>query len=78
MIDYTDDVRGVIIGGSYWGWQIFYDGRPQSQRQCADSKEEAIERGRAEVARVKAECAKVLWLIYPLDAWEIRIWAPLV
>lgn len=76
MLDYSDDVKGVIIGGDEYHWQVFYDGRQQSQRLPADSDAQAEELGRAEVAKIKAECGHALWMIYPLDKWEVRIWPP--
>lgn len=72
----SEFVRGQIIGGDYYQWQVFYDGRPQSQRLPADSDTEAEELGRAEIARIKEWCGSVLWLIHPHDTWEVRIWSP--
>ena len=39
MLDYSDDVKGIIIGADdVWKWQVFYDGRAQMHvRLPADS-----------------------------------------
>lgn len=76
MTDYTDDVRGTIIGGSYYHWRLFYDGRPQGQRMHAYTEQDAENAGKAAFERVKAECGKAFDMIYPLYAWEVRIWQP--
>ena len=76
MADYADDVRGVIIGGDWFNWQLFYDSRPQSRRMPADTEQLAENAGRAAYQRIMAECGQVFKDIYPLDKWEIRIWSP--
>ena len=78
MLDYSDDVKGIIIGADdVWKWQVFYDGRAQMYaRLPADSEDEAIEHGTKIVEQMKAECGSVAWLIYPHDTWEVRIWPP--
>lgn len=39
-----DTTRGIIIGGNYTHWSLFYDGRPQGMGDWghADSDDEAI------------------------------------
>lgn len=70
-----DNVSGVIVGGDYMGWQIFYDGRPQSQKYYADSEEEALT-----LAKTKIETRKQQFYGYPCylypdpTKWEIRLW----
>mgnify|MGYP000859560947 CR=1 FL=1 len=76
MIDYTDDVRGVIVGSGWYNWQLFYDGRPQSQRLPADTGELAEDAGSAAYQRIKVECGHAFGFIYPLKAWKIKIWSP--
>ena len=76
MLDYTDDIGGIMIGGDYWNWQLYYEGRPQSQRYPADGEKEAIEAGKVEYEKIKVECGKVFDDIYRFDKWEIRIWSP--
>lgn len=77
MSDHSEEVRGVIIGGEYWKWQLWYDGRPQSPRLPADTEAEAQAAGKAEYESIKAECGQAFTIIHPLkDAWTIRTWGP--
>jgi hypothetical protein len=76
MIDYTDDVKGVIVGDGWYNWQLFYDGRPQSQRMPADTEQLAEDAGKALFEQIKSECGHVFRFIYPLNSWEVRIWTP--
>lgn len=76
MINYTDDTKAVIVGGEWFKYQLFYDGRPQSQRLHAYTEQQAEDNGKALFEQVKAECGKAFDVIYPLNAWEVRIWQP--
>jgi hypothetical protein len=67
-----DDVRGVIIGGDWVNWQLFYDGRPQGGKEIAANDEEAIEAARAKCAKLKAEWCE-FGLYKDASKWEVRL-----
>lgn len=70
-----DDVRGIIIGGDYISWQLFYDGRPQGQKEYADTEYEGEEAAKEKCAELKAQYQGYPCYLYPDDSkWEIRIW----
>lgn len=67
-----DDVNGTIIGGSFVGWTLFYDNRPQSGKHYADTDQLAIAAAKAEIARLVAENAPIGLYRHP-QLWEIRL-----
>lgn len=68
-----DDVNGVIIGGDYVSWQLFYDGRPQGQKQSAANDDEAIEMAEQRCKELKVEFGGFPCYLYPDDKWEVRL-----
>lgn len=69
---FDDDVNGQIIGGDYLLCRLVYDGRAQGDF-WASTEQEAVERAEAGLAERKKECGEAFRLIYPLDAWEVRM-----
>ena len=46
MLDYSDDVKGIIIGADdVWKWQVFYDGRAQMHADAATAGAHVTRRG---------------------------------
>lgn len=71
----TGNVSGVIVGGAYTAWQLFYDGRPQGGKEYADTDEKAIEAARQKHAALLSEYAGFPCYLYPNPAmWEVRLW----
>jgi hypothetical protein len=71
----VDDVRGIIIGGNFVSWQLFYDGRHQSGLQYADNSELAESQARSQVAEMRAKYKDEFKRLYPDESkWEMRIW----
>ena len=75
MIPY-EEVRGMIIGGDYVGWRVYYDGSPQMfAKQYADTEALAIEEGTAYIQSLKDTCCGHPLYLYPdTTKWEIRIY----
>lgn len=69
-----DNVSGVIIGGSFIGWQVVYDGRPQSGKEYADTSDEAEQAARDRIAALKREFCGAPCYLYASDLWTIRLW----
>jgi hypothetical protein len=70
-----DDVRGVIIGGDYVSWRLYYDDRPQGGTEYADSEEEAVSAGRLLCSRLKREFCGWPCYLYPDNSkWEVRVY----
>ncbi len=72
---FDDEVSGIIIGGEYGiRAALYYDGRRQGGDIFADNEEVAM----AVAVERKREALKACGLavrdIYPLDAWELRIY----
>lgn len=74
--DYTDDVRGEVIGLYLLQWALFYDGRQQGQTAYSESEEEALqEAARRRCALVK-EFGGHPCMLYPDPRkWEVRFWS---
>ncbi len=70
---YYDEPCGILIGGWYVPWQLYYEDRAQNQKQYADTEDEALATGTAEMNRLKAE-NKPIGLYPNDDAWTVRIW----
>ena len=69
-----DEPNGILIGDFYTTWQLFYNGRPQSQKQYATSHYEAIAAARLEVDRLKSEFKGAPHYLYQDDKlWIARI-----
>ena len=69
-----DNVNGVIVGGDYVSWQVFYSGRSQTGKNYADNEKQA--RGYAEVViqRLKSEFKGFPCYLFQDDSrWDIRI-----
>jgi hypothetical protein len=69
-IGYTDDVNGIIIGGDYISWQLFYDGRSQSRVEYSQSEQEAVLKASAMVSELKKEFSSIG--LFCEDKWEVR------
>ncbi len=69
-----DEPNGVIIGDFYTTWQLFYDGRPQGQKQYANSPDEAMVAARNAVEWLKAQFKCAPYYLYQNDAlWIVRL-----
>lgn len=66
-------VDGIIIGGSHMTGQLFYEGRPQSGKLHGDSDDELREEARKAKQGWKDQCGEAFSMIYPNNAWELRI-----
>ena len=72
--DGYDEPRGVLIGGWDVPWQLYYEDRAQTQKQYAETEDEAIAAGNAEMERLKRENKPIG--LYPNDnAWTVRLWS---
>ena len=70
-----DVVRGTIVGGNFVAWQLFYDNRPQDQKQYSDTDDEAIARSKAIIADWRSKWGDEFNRLYPDSSkWECRIW----
>ena len=70
-----EDMRGVVIGGAYVGWQVVYDGRAQSGKLYADNEQEALTAARAYIDDIKARfCGAPCYLYGDDSLWRIRLW----
>lgn len=69
-----DNVSGVIIGGNYIAWRLFYDGRPQGGKQYTDDDATALAQASARIDELKATYAGYPCYLYPSDLWEVRLW----
>ena len=69
-----DDVSGTIIGGDHVSGSLVYDGRVQYGVHTADNEPELLFKLKAMMDEIKNDCGEVFSSIYPLDAWEIRIY----
>lgn len=70
-----DDVRGTVIGGNYVGWCVAYDERPQSDKRYAANDDEALAKGKALIAELKAKWAGHPCYLYPdASKWTVRIY----
>ena len=76
MPDFTDDVRGSIIGGDFQSGRLYYDGRPQGPSLSADTTDDLIVRGNAAYQAIKEDYPNdfTFKLVFPkTEAWELRI-----
>ena len=72
-MDYTDDVRGTVIGESLRDGQLFYNGNAQSKRFFAKSHDELVTLAFNEKQALRASLGKVFDYTYPDDLlWELR------
>lgn len=69
-----DDVNGVIVGGDFICGQLFYDGRPQTQKFYADSEDELIEMARAKKREFIESVEGVLGVYEDDSLWQLRIY----
>lgn len=74
MLTFTDDVRGHVIGQFVTVADLFYEGRKQGRTIYAPTEDGAIQAGQALKADIIASCGEGARHIFPLDAWEIRIY----
>lgn len=70
----TDNVSGVIVGGDYVSWQLFYDERPQGSKEYAETDEAATLAARQKHATLMRKYSGFPCYLYPGDKWEIRLW----
>jgi hypothetical protein len=71
-----DQPEAVVIGGSDIAYQVFYDGRAQSQRLYAESEDAAEQDGRAIAERLQAENCGYPCYLYPnAQLWTIKIFS---
>ncbi len=71
-----DTTRGIIIGGNYISWALYYDGRPQgmSNWDRADNDDEAIAAARVLRDRLIMEYGGSPCFLYQDPAkWEVRL-----
>lgn len=69
-----EEVRGIVIGGNYVSWQVFYNGVMQSQKDYAENDAQAIELGTALIAQRMKDFGGYPCYLFPEKAWEIRIY----
>jgi hypothetical protein len=70
---YIEQVQGTIIGGDHVCGRLYYDGRPQGGQLSADTIEELRSMAKGLKDRYIAENNTAAYKVYPLDAWELRI-----
>lgn len=66
-------VDGQIIGGFHIIGHLFYEGRPQGRDLWADDEAELRVKANEAYQQIKDECGQAFEMIYPADAWELRI-----
>ena len=75
MLEFTDDVRGTIIGGDHIHVALVSPNGKIQSRSDVDTDREAIEWARSEKAKLLANTPQ--WLagdIYGAGEWELRIY----
>lgn len=73
-MNYTDDVNGVIIGGENTFYaRLYYNERPQGNICRGNTQEEALNKAGEYLDTLKQEYGSAFFDIYPLKAWEVRI-----
>lgn len=72
-MDFTDDVSGQVIGTMYLVGRLYYEGRPQGRKLYATTESDLLAQAHELKAKLRADCGEALIFIYPLDAWELRI-----
>jgi hypothetical protein len=70
-----DDVRGIVVGDILVGWQLFYQGRPQSKKQYSTTSAQA-ELDAAEAKRLLLEelGGYPTYCYGDKRGWLVRIW----
>lgn len=76
LTDGSEEVRGVIVGGSHITGRLYYEDRPQGQPFYGRSDEEVIQSGRKLLEEIKRREGKHYAMVYlkAATAWEVRIW----
>lgn len=70
-----DNVSGIIVGGSYVAWQVFYGDRSQGGRNYSDTVEQAEADAIAAIDALRAEhCGPPCYLYPDSSLWIIKIW----
>lgn len=71
-----EETDGIIIGGEYVVWELYYDGRRQtSHRHPADNDAEAIAAAKVKRNELRDKFKGFPCYLYPDDdKWEVRIW----
>lgn len=70
-----EEVEGIVIGGEFICWQLFYDGRSQGRIENADNDAQAIDAAKAEMNKLIEKFAGFPCYLYPdKSKWEVRIW----
>lgn len=70
-----EETGGIIIGGEYVIWKLFYDGRQQTNGEPADNDSEAIAAAKAKRDELRNKFKGFPCYLFPDDEkWEVRIW----
>lgn len=73
---HIDNVNGTIIGGDHVIAGLFYDGRQQGGRICANTGNEAIKTGRTMRDEYVRKFSGHPCYLYPdAQLWEVRIFS---
>jgi hypothetical protein len=73
-MNYTDDVRGIIIGGDTHTGYIFYDGRMQTGAIVGNTEQEMLTLARRKIESLKQEFKGFPTYLYQNDSlWEVRV-----
>ena len=72
---FEDDVQGEIIGRYLLRGVLYYDGWPQGGSVYAETEQELFALCKQKRDERLAELGSVAKEIYPLDKWEVRIYA---
>lgn len=73
MIDFTDDVSGVIVGGDYMQGFLTYEGRKQGSDMYAVNEDALKVLANEKWNSIKKEHGQVFRDIYPSNAWMLEI-----
>ena len=71
-----DTTRGVIVGGNYTAWELYYDGRPQGMSEWgyADNDDEAIAAAKLLRDKLVTEYGGSPCFLYQDPTrWEVRL-----
>jgi len=70
---YEEEVNGYIVGKCVVTGTLRYEGRQQGNPLFSESDDQLLSDANALLADIKRQCGRAFELIYPKDAWELRI-----
>lgn len=71
---YIEEVGGYVVGTYQLTGVLYYDGRKQGSKIYAETDDCIISIAKDMKAKIISECGEAALYIFPLDAWEVRIY----